>query len=321
MSQSSSNFYKPFIFVLGALVLLTFFLAFIANMMSPDSPDDPLVLAEIKKSIAPVGRSRVVEMAKPDAADTTESMATQNAQDADDTAATEAKTAEEDAVVAETTETEAAETEAAGSMMSATKSEASMSASLKVKAVVATNCAGCHNDGLHGAALVDDASAWSGLSEKGIDALTASVINGKGKMPARAESTLTDAEIRQAVELMIANATGSAPEAMTDSTAGAEAPATAATETAGMAMTSTAATEIPAAVKQVVDTACSACHLTGVAGAPKPGDKEAWAPRVAKGIDALVASSIAGIGIMPPRGGASLDDEQMRLAIEYMLSK
>ena len=59
MSQSSSNFYKPFIFVLGALVLLTFFLVIISNVMSPDSPDDPLVLAEINKSIAPVGRSRV----------------------------------------------------------------------------------------------------------------------------------------------------------------------------------------------------------------------------------------------------------------------
>ena len=313
MSQSSSNFYKPFIFVLGALVLLTFFLAFIANVMSPDSPDDPLVLAEVNKSIAPVGRSRVEQMAKPAAADATDSAATQ---EADPTAATEEQTSEEqtDVAAVETETTEA--TEAAGSVAS---TETSAAASLKVKAVVATNCAGCHNDGLDGAALTDDADAWSALSEKGIDELTASVINGKGKMPARAESTLNDDEIRQAVELMIANATGSAPVAKTDAAAGAE--ASDVTEAAGATATAASATEIPAAVKEVVDTACAACHLTGVAGAPMLGDKEAWAPRVDKGIDALVESAIAGISIMPPRGGTSLDDEQLRLAIEYMLSK
>jgi len=316
MSQSSSNFYKPFIFVLGALVLLTFFLVIISNVMSPDSPDDPLVLAEINKSIAPVGRSRVEQMAKPAAADATDSAATQ---EADPTAATEEQTSEvqTDVVAAETETTEA--TEAVGSVASTTKSESSATASLNVKAVVATNCAGCHNDGLDGAALTDDASAWSALSEKGIDELTASVINGKGKMPARAESTLNDDEITQAVELMIANATGSAPMATTDAAAGTE--ATDVTEAAGAAATAASATEIPAAVKEVVDTACAACHLTGVAGAPMLGDKEAWAPRVAKGIDALVESAIAGISIMPPRGGTSLDDEQLRLAIEYMLSK
>jgi cytochrome c5 len=47
---------------------------------------------------------------------------------------------------------------------------------------------------------------------------------------------------------------------------------------------------------------CFACHGTGAAGAPKVGDKEAWAPRLALGMDALVASVKKGKGVMPPMG-------------------
>lgn len=329
MSHTGSDFYKPFIFVLGALVLLTFFLLFVANSLSPDSPDDPLAIAEMKKSIAPVGRSRVVESAEPaEAAPVgTDASAASSAAQVSDAASVEANEESSEAAAstaadmqvaesgAENTESAAAETESVAS----TSMAATEPASMKVKAVVATNCAGCHNDGLHGAAKADDANAWSKLSEAGVDQLTASVINGKGKMPARAESSLSDAEIRQAVELMIANATGS------DSTSAAGSAAVAATA-ATSTQTETAAEaapsgEITAEVKKVVDSACAACHIAGVASAPKFGDKDAWAPRIEKGLDALVASAIAGIGVMPPRGGSTLDDEQMRQAVEYMLSK
>ena len=203
--------------------------------------------------------------------------------------------------------------------------------SVKVKAVVATNCAGCHNPGLDGAAQTEDAQAWSALADKGIDTLTASVINGLGKMPARADSSLSDEELGQAVQLMVMNATGeSAGSASTSATTtAATATATAATaatatDTAAEATgtdTQVAAPEVPAEVKQVVDTTCAACHVAGVANAPKYGDKEAWAPRVEKGLDALTASAIGGIGIMPPKGGSALSDEQMRIAVEYVLSK
>jgi cytochrome c5 len=67
---------------------------------------------------------------------------------------------------------------------------------------------------------------------------------------------------------------------------------------------------------------CSACHATGVAGAPKLGDKAAWAPRIAKGIDALLQSAINGKNAMPPRGTcASCSDAELKAAIEYMVSK
>jgi cytochrome c5 len=67
---------------------------------------------------------------------------------------------------------------------------------------------------------------------------------------------------------------------------------------------------------------CSACHATGVAGAPKLGDRAAWAPRIAKGIDALLQSAINGKNAMPPRGTCvSCSDAELKAAIEYMLSK
>jgi len=74
--------------------------------------------------------------------------------------------------------------------------------------------------------------------------------------------------------------------------------------------------------EQVYQKSCQACHATGVAGAPKLGDKGAWAPRIATGLDALVASSINGKGIMPPKGGcAGCSDDDIKAAVEYMVSQ
>ena len=64
---------------------------------------------------------------------------------------------------------------------------------------------------------------------------------------------------------------------------------------------------------------CAACHDTGAANAPKKGDKAAWAPRVAQGIDALVKSATAGKGAMPPKGGAAdLSDAEFKAMVEYI---
>ena len=64
-----------------------------------------------------------------------------------------------------------------------------------------------------------------------------------------------------------------------------------------------------------------ACHGTGVAGAPKFGDKAAWAPRIKQGKDALHASALKGKGAMPPKGGnASLSDDAVKAAVDYMVS-
>ncbi len=71
--------------------------------------------------------------------------------------------------------------------------------------------------------------------------------------------------------------------------------------------------------KAVYDKTCVACHASGVANAPKLGDKAAWAPRVATGKDALFGAVIKGKGAMPPRGGSAASDAEIRTVVEYMV--
>jgi len=73
--------------------------------------------------------------------------------------------------------------------------------------------------------------------------------------------------------------------------------------------------------KSTYDTVCQVCHGAGVAGAPKFGDKAAWAPRIKEGVAALHASAIKGKGAMPPKGGnPSLPDADVNAAVDYMVS-
>ena len=69
------------------------------------------------------------------------------------------------------------------------------------------------------------------------------------------------------------------------------------------------------------------CHNQGVAGAPKIGNKKAWAPRIAQGLDTLVSHALNGYSSspdtqMPARGGnESLSDAEVRMAVEYMVGQ
>ena len=66
---------------------------------------------------------------------------------------------------------------------------------------------------------------------------------------------------------------------------------------------------------------CGACHAAGVAGAPKYGDKAAWAPRLAAGVDGLTASAIKGKGAMPAKGGAAAaSDAEIKAVVAYMVA-
>jgi len=67
--------------------------------------------------------------------------------------------------------------------------------------------------------------------------------------------------------------------------------------------------------------ACMACHASGVAGAPKTGDSAAWKPRLGNGIDGLLSTAISGKGAMPPKGGSTYSDEQLRSIIEFILTE
>jgi cytochrome c5 len=67
---------------------------------------------------------------------------------------------------------------------------------------------------------------------------------------------------------------------------------------------------------------CAACHGAGVLGAPKVGDKAAWAPRIAQGKDTLYTHALNGFKMMPPKGGnAALKDEEVKAVVDYMVSK
>lgn len=77
-----------------------------------------------------------------------------------------------------------------------------------------------------------------------------------------------------------------------------------------------------ATAKEVYDNTCAACHATGVAGAPKLGDKAAWAPRLATGAAALQTSVLKGKGVMPPKGGnAALSDADVTAAVGFMMAQ
>lgn len=67
---------------------------------------------------------------------------------------------------------------------------------------------------------------------------------------------------------------------------------------------------------------CQVCHGTGLAGAPMMGNEKAWASRLARGKESMYGHAINGWGDMPARGGnAELTDEQVKLAVDYMVSK
>ena len=74
--------------------------------------------------------------------------------------------------------------------------------------------------------------------------------------------------------------------------------------------------------QKIYQASCQACHATGAAGAPKLGDKAAWAPRIAKGNDAMLSSVKNGLKAMPPKGACmSCSEDELRAAMEYMVGQ
>ncbi len=78
--------------------------------------------------------------------------------------------------------------------------------------------------------------------------------------------------------------------------------------------------------QQVYQSACVACHGSGIAGAPKAGDTGQWAKRVSKGLETLYASAINGLqgsaGVMPAKGGNPvLSDAEVKAAVDYIVAQ
>ena len=197
--------------------------------------------------------------------------------------------------------------------------------------VYKAQCAACHDAGLAGAPKMGDAGAWAARIATGYEALLNSALKGKGAMGAQGGGAYRDAEIGRAVVYM-ANAAGAKfeePQQAAPAAEAAPAPAAPAAVVAAAPVAAAPAAAAPAPAPTPVAAAngealykqaCTVCHAAGVAGAPKTGDKAAWAPRAALGVDALTASVIKGKGAMPPKGGAmSASDAEIQAAVQYLL--
>lgn len=77
----------------------------------------------------------------------------------------------------------------------------------------------------------------------------------------------------------------------------------------------------PKSGEEVYQGACTTCHSVGMLNSPKTGDKAAWAPRIAKGKETLYTHAINGFNAMPARGGGELSDQEVKNAVDYLVSK
>ena len=196
------------------------------------------------------------------------------------------------------------------------------------QAVYEATCAACHSSGALGAPKFEDKGDWGPRLGQGFDTLVKNAIEGVRQMPPRGgNADLSDVEVARAVAYL-ANSAGAsfeAPEAAPTTAADGATPEAA---TAGSdAAPEAAAPEVaaagkpdPAKGKAIYDTNCAACHATGVAGAPKAGDKAAWASRLDQGYATLYDHALNGIRAMPPKGGnASLSEADLADAVGYLV--
>ncbi len=200
--------------------------------------------------------------------------------------------------------------------------------------IIDTHCAACHATGAAGAPKIGDKAAWEQRLAQGLDTLVQHAETGIRAMPTK--GTCVDCskeELRSAIVTMLqktglevagAGATTAASDGASQEQppvaahAAAASPAPAA---AGKAVAEQAAADASGEGENVFSTYCSACHATGVAGAPKFGDPEAWKPRIAQGMDTLVQHAEDGIRGMPPKGTCmTCTPEQIRDAVQYMVA-
>jgi cytochrome c5 len=213
-------------------------------------------------------------------------------------------------------------------------------------------CTTCHTAGVAGAPKFGNAGDWAPRIAEGYDTLLHNALNGKGGMPARGGTSpddYSDFEIARAVVYM-ANDGGAKfaepAQPAPGAAAGASAAAPASGAAAGAASTSTDSAQAAAAVaalanvpqassgaaagtqsadasqagKALYTQVCQACHAAGVLNAPKYGDKDAWAPRLKEPMETVYNYALHGRGAMPPKGGSTASDADVKAAVDYMVA-
>ncbi|RQR97370.1 cytochrome c5 family protein [Burkholderia sp. Bp8994] len=209
-------------------------------------------------------------------------------------------------------------------------------------------CVTCHGTGAAGAPKFGNKDDWAPRISQGFDTLLKTALSGKGAMPPRGGTSpddVSDYEIARAIVYMANNdganfpepaapAANAAPAASGAAGAAGASGADASNAQAAAAMAAIAAIpkagEKPAAAPTSADAAsagkalytqvCQACHAAGVLGAPKFGSKEDWAPRLKDSMDTVYNYALHGKGAMPPKGGSSASDADVKAAVDYMVN-
>jgi len=201
-------------------------------------------------------------------------------------------------------------------------------------AVYAAVCAACHDSGAAGAPKTGDVAGWKARLAQGYDLLTKHAIAGLGAMPPKGGNPdLDDIEVARAVAFM-SNKSGAnfkepdapaAPAVAPENVPAAGSDIAAASVPASPVASASAPTALDQATgKKIYDAACVACHGAGIAGAPKLGDNAAWAARIKQGSEVLYGHAIKGFqgqtGFMPPKGGSTASDAEIKAAVDYMVA-
>ncbi|MBU6488550.1 MAG: c-type cytochrome [Burkholderiales bacterium] len=205
-------------------------------------------------------------------------------------------------------------------------------------------CTTCHTPGAAGAPKFGNNADWAPRIAQGYDTLLHNALTGKNAMPPRGGTSpddYSDYEIARAVVYMADHAGANFPEpaapasgAAATENAAASAPQSATASSgavndqAAAAIAALPSAPSPAsssadkaqAGKALYTQVCQACHAAGVLGAPKFGDKAAWAPRLKDPMDVIYNYALHGKGQMPPKGGSSASDDDVKAAVDYMVS-
>ncbi|PAJ79670.1 c-type cytochrome [Burkholderia ubonensis] len=213
------------------------------------------------------------------------------------------------------------------------------------EAVYKAVCVTCHGTGAAGAPKFGSKDDWAPRISQGFDTLLKTALAGKGAMPPRGGTSpddYSDYEIARAIVYMANNDGANFPEpaapAANTTAAASAAPASGAADAASAQIAAAQAAiaaipkagEKPAAAPTSADAAsagkalyaqvCQACHAAGVLNAPKFGNKADWAPRLKEPMETVYNYALHGKGAMPPKGGSTASDADVKAAVDYMVN-